>query len=89
MLQRQDKLTVRIDCHVGKQRKKTYRKTLSKNITKVNDAMFAGQLIFVVSNGLPYFAVLVVMDDYSRYVKTYLLRSKTEGEVNQHVDNYI
>ncbi|RMX62415.1 hypothetical protein DD238_008194 [Peronospora effusa] len=28
------------------------------------------------------------MDGFSRYVKTYLLKSKTEGEVNQHMKNY-
>ncbi|CAI5717219.1 unnamed protein product [Peronospora farinosa] len=88
MLQRRGKFDC-ADCHFGKQRRKTYRKTLDRNITRVNDVIFADLLIPGVSNGSPYSAVLVVMDGFSRYVKTYLLKSKTEGEVNQHIKNYI
>ncbi|CAI5700998.1 unnamed protein product [Peronospora effusa] len=88
MLQRRGKVDC-ADCHFGKQSRKTYRKTLDRNITRVNDVIFADLLIPGVSNGSPYSAVLVVMDGFSRYVKTYLLKSKTEGEVNQHKKNYI
>ena len=88
MLQRRGKMDC-ADCHFGKQRRKTYRKTLDRNIRKVNDVIFADLLIPGVSNGSPYSAVLVVMDGYSRYVKAYFLKSKTESEVNQHMKNYI
>ena len=55
----------------------------------MNDVIFADLLIPGVSNGSPYSAVLVVIDGYSSYGKTYLLKSNTEGKVSQHMTNYI
>ncbi|GMF35188.1 unnamed protein product [Phytophthora fragariaefolia] len=88
MLKRRGKIDC-VDCHFGKQRRKTFRKKPDRPIEKVNDLVFAGLLIPGASNGSPYTAVLVVMDGYSRYVKIYLLKSKGEVEVNKYMQEYI
>ncbi|POM77591.1 Integrase catalytic core protein [Phytophthora palmivora] len=77
------------DCHFGKQRRKTFRKKLERNIEKVNDMIFADLLIPGLHNGTQYSAVLVLMDGFSRFVTTYLLKSKTEGEVNEYMKQYV
>lgn len=74
------------DCHFGKQGRKTFCKKLERNIEKVNDMNCADLLI---QNGTQYRAVLVIMDGFSRFVTTYLLKSKTEGEVNGYLQQYI
>ena len=58
-------------------------------MTRVNEIIFADLIIPGVNNGSPYFSVLVVIDGYSRYVKVFMLKSKTEGEVNEHLKHYI
>ena len=75
MLQRRGKLD-RVDCHFSKQRRKTYRKALDRQMTRVNKLVFTDLLIPGVNNGSPNSAVFVVMDGYSRYVKAYLFKSK-------------
>ncbi|OWZ18157.1 Rve-domain-containing hypothetical protein [Phytophthora megakarya] len=70
------------DCHFGKQRCKTYKKSLERNIAQVNGMIFADLLIPGLHNGTRYSAVLVVTDGVSRFVTTYLLRSKSKDEVN-------
>ena len=50
---------------------------------------FADLLIPGLNNGSSFSAVLVIMDGFSRYVKFYLLKSKTEGEVNMYMKHYI
>ncbi|KAG6958235.1 hypothetical protein JG687_00009509 [Phytophthora cactorum] len=77
------------DCRFGKQRRKTYQNKLVRNIEKVNDIVFADLLIPGLSNCTAYSAVLVVMDGYSRFVTTYLLKSRNEGEVNARMQEYI
>ena len=73
------------DCHFGKQRRKTFWNALDRKIKQDNEVIFADLLFPGVHNGSPYSAVLVIMDGYSHYVRTYLLKSKTEGEVNGHM----
>ncbi|KAG3235702.1 hypothetical protein PI124_g19278 [Phytophthora idaei] len=71
----------KIDCadsHFGKQRRKTYQNKLVRNIEKANDIVFADMLIPGLSNSKAYSAVLVVMDGYSRFMTTYLLKSRNE-----------
>ncbi|KAE9301123.1 hypothetical protein PF008_g22837 [Phytophthora fragariae] len=77
------------DCHFGKQRRKTYRKKLDRNVERVNDLVFADLLIPGLKNGTQYSAVLVIMDAFSRFVTTYLLKSRTEEEVNPRMQEYI
>ncbi|GMF48126.1 unnamed protein product [Phytophthora fragariaefolia] len=77
------------DCHFGKQRRKTYSKKLDRNIERVNDLVFADLLIPGLKNGTQYSAVLVIMDAYSRFMTTYLLKSRTEEEVNPRMQEYI
>ncbi|GMF25209.1 unnamed protein product [Phytophthora fragariaefolia] len=77
------------DCHFGKQRRKTYRKKLDREVERVNDLVFADLLIPGLQNGTQYSAVLVIMDAYSRFVTTYLLKSRTEEEVNPRMQEYI
>ncbi|OWY93344.1 Integrase, catalytic core protein, partial [Phytophthora megakarya] len=88
MLKRRGKIDCS-DCHFGKQRRKTFRKALDRPIERVNDMVFADLLIPGLNNGSRYTAVLVVMDGYSRYVKTCLLKTKGEREVNEHMMEYI
>ncbi|KAG6949403.1 hypothetical protein JG688_00014636 [Phytophthora aleatoria] len=73
------------DCHFGQQRRKTFQKKLDRDIERVNDLVFADLLI----PGLQNSAVLVVMDAYSRYVTTYLLKTRTQDEVNARMQEYI
>ncbi|KAG6612762.1 Integrase, catalytic core protein [Phytophthora cinnamomi] len=77
------------DCHFGKQRRKTFKKSLDRNIVKMNEMAFADLLIPGLHNGTKYSAVLVVMDGFSRFVTTYLLNSKTEDEVNGYMMQYV
>ena len=77
------------DCHFGKQRRKTFWNALDRMIKQDNEVIFADLLFPGVHNGSPYSAVLVIMDGYSHYVRMYLLKSKTEGEVNGHMTDYI
>ncbi|OWY93403.1 Retrovirus-related pol Polyprotein [Phytophthora megakarya] len=42
------------DCHFGKQRRKTYKNSLERNIAKVNDMIFANLLIPGLHNGTQY-----------------------------------
>ncbi|KAE9224944.1 hypothetical protein PF004_g12068 [Phytophthora fragariae] len=77
------------DCHFGKQRRKTYRKKFDREVERVNDLVFADLLIPGLQNGTQYSAVLVIMDAYSRFVTTYLLKSRTEEEVNPRMQEYI
>ena len=58
-------------------------------MTRVNDIIFADLIIPGINNGSPYSAVPVVMDGYSRYVKSFMLKSKIEGEVNEHLKHII
>ncbi|OWZ09602.1 Copia type Polyprotein [Phytophthora megakarya] len=88
MLKRRGKIDC-ADCHVGKQRRKTFRKSLDRQIQRVNDMVFADLLIPGVHNGSRFTAVLVVMDGYSRFVKIYMLKSKNERDVNQSMQQYI
>ncbi|KAJ8546882.1 hypothetical protein ON010_g11353 [Phytophthora cinnamomi] len=88
MLKRRGKMDC-TDCHFGKQRRKTFKKSLDRNIVNVNDMVFADLLIPGLHNGTKYSAVLVVMDGFSRFVTTYLLNSKTEDEVNGYMKQYI
>ncbi|OWZ03027.1 LOW QUALITY PROTEIN: hypothetical protein PHMEG_00025313 [Phytophthora megakarya] len=78
-----------MDCQFGKQKRKTYRKQLERNIEKVNDMVFTDLLIPGVHNKTHYTAVLVVMDGYSRFVTTSLLKSRNEDEVNARMQEYI
>ncbi|OWY90178.1 Retroelement pol Polyprotein, partial [Phytophthora megakarya] len=77
------------DCHFGKQKRKTFQKNLERKITRVNDMVFADLLIPGVHNGTQYTAVLVVMDGYSHFVTTYLMKSRTRSKVNQLMKQYI
>lgn len=77
------------DCHFGKQRRKTYQKALKRHLTRFNDIVFADLLIPGICNGSIFFAVLVVMDGFTRYVTIHPLKSKTEGEVNNRMQNYV
>ncbi|ETK91345.1 hypothetical protein L915_05039 [Phytophthora nicotianae] len=54
---------------------------IGSNVTnqRVNDMISADLLIPGMSNGTPSSAVLVVMDGFSRYVKTYLLKTRSES----------
>ncbi|KAG6944060.1 hypothetical protein JG687_00018076, partial [Phytophthora cactorum] len=69
--------------------RKTFRKKLDRPIEKVKDIVFTDLLIPGSSNGSSCTAVLVVMDGYSRYVKTYMFKSKTEDEVKKYMQEYI
>ncbi|OWY90132.1 LOW QUALITY PROTEIN: Retroelement pol Polyprotein [Phytophthora megakarya] len=88
MLKKRGKIDC-MDCRFGKQKRKTYRKQLERNIMKVNDMVFADLLIPGVHNKTHYTAVLVVMDGYSRFVMTYLLKSRNKDEVNARMQEYI
>ncbi|OWZ01879.1 Integrase, catalytic core protein [Phytophthora megakarya] len=71
-----------IDCtdyHVGKQRRKSFRKSLDPG----NDVVFADLLFPGVHNGSQFTSVLVVKGVFSRFVNIYMLKSKNERVVNQ------
>ncbi|KAG4045392.1 hypothetical protein PC123_g19205 [Phytophthora cactorum] len=85
MLKRRGKMDC-ADCHFGKQRRKTFRKKLEQ---KVNDIVFADLLFPGQHNDTQYSVVLVVMDGFSRFITTYMLKSKTEDEVNGLMKQYI
>ncbi|KAG3110199.1 hypothetical protein PI124_g14810 [Phytophthora idaei] len=72
-------------CHFGQQRRKMFQKKLDRDIERVNDLVFADLLI----PGLQNSAVLVMMDAYSLYVTTYLLKTRTQDEVNACMQEYI
>ena len=51
--------------------------------------VFVNLLFSGLRNGSQYTAVLVVMDGYSRFVKTYLLKAKDEIIVDARMKEYI
>ena len=77
------------ECHFGKQKRKPFLKKLERNIKQINDVIFADLLFPGRNNATRFTAVLVVMDGFSRFVKVYFLRTKSEAEVNQCMRKYI
>lgn len=63
MIQRRSTINC-ANCHFGRQRRKTYRKSLDRNTTQVNHVIFADLVIPRVNNKSTYSAVLVVMDGW-------------------------
>ncbi|POM81887.1 Integrase [Phytophthora palmivora] len=68
---------------------KSFQNSLDRLIAKVNVMVFADLLIPGVHSRSPSTAVLVVMDGFLRYTKTYLLKSKGELDVNKCTQEYL
>jgi uncharacterized protein (UPF0147 family) len=77
------------DCHLGKQRKKAFKKKIDRNITTPNQVVFGDVMFLSQRNGSRNIGFLVIMDGYSRYLTVHLLTSKDATTVNKHMKNYV
>ncbi|KAG3014400.1 hypothetical protein PC121_g14430 [Phytophthora cactorum] len=75
-------------CHLGKQKRKAYRKKLDRAMKEPNQVVYADLLIPGKSNATRYEAVLVILDGYSRFVTVHLLKDKDSKVVNNHMREY-
>nr|KAE8935401.1 hypothetical protein PF009_g14653 [Phytophthora fragariae] len=76
-------------CHVGKQKKKAYRKKLDRGLEQPNQVVYVDLLIPSKDNGTRYEAVLIIMDGFSRFVTMHLLTSKASEVINERIKEYI
>ncbi|KAG2776283.1 hypothetical protein PC129_g6400 [Phytophthora cactorum] len=89
MLLRQRQLGTCDACHIGKQKKKRHRKKIDRDTKVPNQMVYIDLLIPSKGNGTRFEAVLVIMDDYSRFVTVHMLTSKLSTVVNRHIKEYV
>ena len=76
-------------CHLAKQVRKTFKKKLDRHIVQPNQLVYADLLVPGVNSDTSIGAVLVIMDGYSKFVTTYMLRAKAADAVAAALRQYI
>ncbi|OWZ09092.1 hypothetical protein PHMEG_00018265 [Phytophthora megakarya] len=70
------------------EKKKNHRKKLDRATNETYQAVYAELLFPSKGSGSRYESILVIMDGYSRFVTTHLLKSKASDIVNNHLKEY-
>ena len=75
-------------CHLAKQVRKSYKKSLDRNIMISNQLVYADLLVPGISCGTQIGATLVIMDAFRKFVTTYMLRTKAASAVAAALKQY-
>ncbi|TYZ66586.1 hypothetical protein PybrP1_001686 [[Pythium] brassicae (nom. inval.)] len=75
-------------CQYGKQKRKSHNKKLERDVSQPNQIVFADLMFPGRGSGSRYVAVLVVMNAFAMFVMTYLLKNKSQAEVNVLMQQY-
>ncbi|DAZ99489.1 TPA: hypothetical protein N0F65_001674 [Lagenidium giganteum] len=62
---------------------------LQRHVSAPNEMIYADLLFPGQHNRTQFSAVLVILDAFSKFVSVFLLKSKTQDEVNMHIQQYI
>ncbi|DAZ93705.1 TPA: hypothetical protein N0F65_010200 [Lagenidium giganteum] len=76
-------------CCVSKQKAKPRQKKLQGRVSAPNEMIYADLLFLGQHNRTRFSAVLVTIDVFTKFVFVFLLKSKTQDEVNMRIQQYI